>query len=210
MDLQEKCTNLKQISMPKTTRILCTYHLFLVCREISYRELWDQLGIPKKTASRDISLLVQAGVMKVKYDRTIHAFLPLDFSLSPIKPQESKNQLKYLEKLRRCCMLMKGMRDMFHFPLGEDEWYDDWYPMSKTDFYRMVLPDVPDRTRQRDYSELEKAGYTICYVPPLPGCKEEMEKDWPNWMEIYPEWKKDLSFMADMYGGWRYTLPGYF
>lgn len=206
MDLQEKHTESKNVSMPKTTRILCTYHLFLVCREVSYQELMDQLGTPKKTASRDISLLVQAGVLKVKYDRKNHAFLPVDLSLSPIKPQEGKNQLKYLEKLRRCCILMKGMRDLFHFPLGEDEWYNDWYSMSKIDFYRMLLPNVPDRTRQRDYAELEKAGYEICYIPPIPGCREEAEED----LKYYPEWKNDLYFMAEVYGGWKYTVPGYF
>lgn len=210
MDLQEKRTDSRQISMPKTTRILCTYHLFLVCREVSYREIWDQLGTPKKTAFRDISLLVQAGVLKVKYDRKIHAFLPVDLSMSPLEAPEGKNQLKYLEKLRRCCILMKGMRDLFHFPLGEDEWYDDWYPVSKTDFYRSLLPDVPDRTRQRDYSELEEAGYKICYIPPIPGCREEMEEEFPNWEEVHPEWRNDLNFMADLYGGWRYTIPGYF
>ena len=111
--------------------------------------------------------------------------------------------MNLLEKLRRCCILMKEMRDLFHFPLGEDEWYDDWGPVSKTEFYRRILPDIPDRTRQRDYVELEKAGYEICYIPPLPGYKEDLE-------ENYPEWKDDPTFMADLYGGWRYTIPGYF
>lgn len=118
--------------------------------------------------------------------------------------------MNLLEKLRRCCILMKGMRDLFHFPLGEDEWYDDWGPVSKTEFYRRILPDIPDRTRQRDYVELEKAGYEICYIPPLPGYKEDLKEDYPDWEENYPEWKDDPTFMADLYGGWRYTIPGYF
>ena len=197
--------------MSETTRILYTYHLFLVCREVSYQELRDQLGTPSpKTASRDIDFLVQAGVLKVKYDRTIHAFLPVDFNLSPIKPQESRNRMKYLEKLRRCCILMKGMRDMFQFPLGEDYWYDDWVPVGKTDFYRTILPDVPDRTRQRDYAELKEVGYEIRYVPADPDCRKMMDEEWSGWEEDYPEWKDDLDFMADMYGGWRCIVPGYF
>ena len=59
---------------------------------------------------------------------------------------------KYLEWLRRLCILMRRMAE-------EDE--SDG--MDKTDLYREILPGISDRTRQRDFKELEKLGYNARY-----------------------------------------------
>lgn len=52
--------------------------------------------------------------------------------------------------------------------------------MSKVELYREILPGIPDRTRQRDFQELEKLGYSASY-----------SREWP-----------------DEPGRWRYEIPG--
>ena len=182
MDLQKEKKELTaNNSISKTSRILAIYHLFLTCQEVSYKELADQLGIGKKMASRDINLLQNAGILKVQYNRKTQAFIPVTLDVFSIKPQKSKQKQKYVEKLQRCCILMKRMQDEFG-PGDRLPYWPLWVrgDMSKIDFYREIFPDVSDRTRQRDFNELEKLGYEICYFPPEPDpiFEEDTEGVW--------------------------------
>lgn len=171
MDLQKgKKEATVNHSISKTSRILAIYHLFLTCQEVSYKELADQLGIGKKMASRDISLLQNAGILKVRYDRNAQAFIPVNLDTFSVEPQESKQKQKYMEKLQRCCILMRRIQEEFG-PGDRLPYWPLWVrgTMSKIDYYQKILPGVSDRTRQRDFQELEKLGYEICYFPPEPG-----------------------------------------
>ena len=138
----------KQGKVSKTSRVLSVYHLFLNCAEVSLQEFSLSFGVGQRTALRDIRLLRQAGVLRARYDRTAQAFVPVSLELFPMEEQENETRRKYLEKLRRLCVLMRRMAEE-----------DDWNGMNKTDLYREVLPGIPDRTRQRDFKELEKLGY---------------------------------------------------
>ena len=136
----------------KTSRILSVYHLFLNCEEVSFQEFTLNFGVSQRTALRDIHLLKQAGVLEARWDRKRQAFVPVTLETFPMEEQENKTRQKYLEKLRRLCILMRRM-----------SWESDEDGMSKVELYREVLPGIPDRTRQRDFKELEELGYRAQY-----------------------------------------------
>jgi len=140
----------KQMEITKISRILSVYHLFLNCEEVSLQEFTLSFGVGRRTALRDIRLLRQAGVLKARYDRTAQAFLPVSLELFPMEEQENKTRQKYLEKLRRLCILMRRMAE-------------EADGMNKVALYREALPGVSDRTRQRDFKELEELGYCAWY-----------------------------------------------
>jgi len=155
--------------MNKLSRVLSIYHLFLNCEEVSLQEFTLSFGVGQRTALRDVRLLRQAGVLKARYDRTAQAFLPVSLELFPMEEQENQTRQKYLQKLRRLCILMRRMAEE-----------DDSDGMNKVDLYRETLPGVSDRTRQRDFEELEKLGYCAWYA-------------------------RDFE---DEPGRWRYEIPG--
>ena len=136
----------------RTNRVLSVYHLFLNCEEVSLQEFTLNFGVGRRTALRDIRLLQQAGVLETLWDRTRRAFVPASLEPFPPKPQENKTRQKYLEKLRRLCMLMRRM-----------SWETDDNGPSKVELYEEILPGIPSRTRQRDFKELEMLGYDAWY-----------------------------------------------
>lgn len=153
----------------KTSRVLSVYHLFLNCQEVSFQELRQQFEVSERTSLRDIRLLERAGVLETRYDRDCRAFYPVSLKVRPMAEENNQTRRKYLEKLRRLCVLMARM--------AEEDPYDG---MSKVALYREVLPGVSDRTRQRDFQELEKLGYSASY-----------SREWP-----------------DEPGRWYYEIPG--
>ena len=112
-------------------------------REIGKTTL--NFGVSQRTALRDTRLLRQAGVLEVRWDRKRQAFLPVTLEPFPLEGQGNKTRQKYLEKLRRLCLLMRRM-----------SCEDGTDGMSKVELYRELLPGTSDRTRQRDFKELEK------------------------------------------------------
>ena len=138
--------------LTKTSRILSVYHLFLNCQEVSFQELKQQFEVSEKTSLRDIRLLERAGVLETRYDRNAKAFYPVSLELRPMAEEENQTRRKYLERIRRLCLLMVRMAEE-----------DDSDGMNKRELYRELFPDCSDRTRQRDFQELEKLGYRASY-----------------------------------------------
>lgn len=136
----------------KTSRVLSVYHLFRRCQEVSFEELRQQLGASEKTFLRDIRLLERAGVLEVRYERKYRAFYPVSLEPRPMAEEDNQTRRRYLEKLRRLCILMARMEE-------EMEWSDT----GKVELYRTLFPERSDRTRQRDYRELEVLGYCARY-----------------------------------------------
>lgn len=136
----------------KTSRVLSVYHLFLHCEEVSYQEFTLNFGVSQRTALRDIRLLQQAGVLEAQWNRARQAFVPVTLEPFPLEEQENKTRQKYLEKLRRLCILMRRM--------SEEDSEDG---TNKVELYRALFPGIPDRTRQRDFKELEQLGYEVWY-----------------------------------------------
>ncbi|MEG1631848.1 MAG: hypothetical protein RR423_06295 [Hydrogenoanaerobacterium sp.] len=134
------------MKISKTSRLLSLYHLFRYCEEISYKEVTDLMPVSEKTIYRDICLLRQAGIINPQFSKKRNAFvLPPGESLPPRFP-ENKSQKLYLEKIIRLCKMMA------HLP---EESPDIWY--------HAHYPELSERTRQRDFAELNKIGYEITY-----------------------------------------------
>lgn len=140
------------MGITKLSRVLSVYHLFLNCQEVSLKEFTLNFGVSQRTALRDIHLLRQAGVLEARWDRARQAFVPMTLEPFPLEEQENQTRQKYLEKLRRLCILMRRM--------SEEDSEDG---MNKVALYREILPGIPDRTRQRDFKELEALGYEAWY-----------------------------------------------
>lgn len=138
--------------LSKISRILSVYHLFRNCQEVSFEELRQQLGVSEKTSLRDIRLLERAGVLEARYERKYRAFYPVSLELRLMAEEENQTRRKYLGKIRRLCILMARME--------EEAEYGD---VSRVELYCGLFPEQSDRTRQRDYQELEKLGYVAEY-----------------------------------------------
>lgn len=144
------------MGISKITRILFIFHLFLYSKEVSYQEITTLLGISKKTAHRDIQLLQQAGVLRCRYSKSANAFVPEYQTFIPqpfAQPNwpTSSRQKTNLERILRLCILITEM-------WGADDpivWYQQQYPA------------LSPRTRQRDFLELRRIGYTISYLPAI-------------------------------------------
>ena len=134
----------------KTSRLLSTCHLFCFCREVEYDELTKAFSVSRKTVRRDLCALQDAGVLRVRFDRTAGtvrrgALVPVSQTPRPIAMAEGAPGRRSLERLRRLCVFM--------YALQETERGD---PVA---LYRTLFPDRTDRTRQRDFSELRVIGY---------------------------------------------------
>lgn len=116
----------------KTSRILSVYHLFLNCQEVSCQELRQQFEVSEKTSFRDIRLLERAGILETRYDRDCRAFYLLSLEVWPMAGEKNQTRRKYLEKLRRLCVLMARM--------AEENRYNG---TNKIALYQEVLPRFP-------------------------------------------------------------------
>ena len=99
------------MGITKLSRILSVYHLFLNCQEVSLQEFTLNFGVSQRTALRDIQLLRQAGVLETRYDRECRAFYPVSLELRPMAEEKNQTRRKYLEKIRRLCVLMRRMSE---------------------------------------------------------------------------------------------------
>ena len=118
--------------LTKTSRILSVYHLFLNCQEVSFQELKQQFEVSEKTSLRDIRLLERAGVLETRYDRNAKAFYPVSLEVRPMAAEENQTRRKYLERIRRLCLLMVRMAEE-----------DDSDGMNKRELYRELFRTAP-------------------------------------------------------------------
>lgn len=158
------------MKISKTSRILSIYHLFHYCEEVSYKEVTDLIPVSPKTIFRDICLLKQAGLLYPRYSKKRRAFIDLMETGDPNFPV-SKSQRLYLEKIIRLCTLMCEL-DSADDPVA---WYRERYPK------------LTERTRQRDFKELNKIGYRVIY------------QRWDDYDEEHPVGSTYCDFPYDTY-----------
>ena len=165
-------------SITKTSRLLVVFHLFRHCQEVSFQEITDMLPVSEKTVYRDIQILKRAGVLQIRYSKRQEAFVPASLNVTEPDWPENQTQRRYLEKIRRLCTLMVQIEG------AED-------PIA---WYRTQYPGLSDRTRQRDFKELDKIGYQIGYNP-----LRNPDRDWdphyePGWYYEFPSGAYDITF----------------
>jgi predicted DNA-binding transcriptional regulator YafY len=134
----------------KTERLLGVFHLLKYCREVSFREITDQMRVSKKTACRDIALLRGIGC-GVVFSRELGAFVMDKASAgqrdAAARFPENKTQRLYREKILRLITLMDEME-------GADD---------PAEWYRARFPALSARTMQRDFRLLNAIGYRVTY-----------------------------------------------
>ena len=165
-------------SITKTSRLLVVFHLFRHCQEVSFKEITDMLPVSEKSVYRDIQILKRAGVLQIRYSKRQEAFVPASLNFTEPDWPENQTQRRYLEKIRRLCTLMVQIEE------AED-------PVA---WYRERYPGLSDRTRQRDFKELDKIGYQIGYNP-----LRNPDRDWdphyePGWYYEFPSGAYDITF----------------
>ena len=141
--------------IPRVERILSVYHLFMHCQEVSYKEITDLMpSVSSKTISRDIQLLKDAGVLQAKYSRKAMAFIPLNIGeiTEPDLPEEPGQQ-KFMNKIRRLCILMNEMTNKLDGLCDEK-------PLHMK-LHERLFPELSKRTRQRDFKVLNNIGYSV-------------------------------------------------
>ncbi|MEM1485453.1 hypothetical protein V6615_11330 [Oscillospiraceae bacterium PP1C4] len=168
------------MEISKTLRILSVYHLFRYCEEISYKEVIDLMPISSKTIYRDIRFLEQAGLLQPRYSKKRRAIIDLGGTGRPNFPS-SKTQRRYFEKIIRLCTLMRDL-DGTADPVA---WYREHYPK------------LTDRTRQRDFEELNKIGYLVTY------------QRWDDGDEEHPVGSTYCDFPYDAYSLYTFTERGF-
>lgn len=144
----------------RTSRILTDFHIFYYNETVSFEQLNFNGTVSKKTILRDVQLLKRAGLIQVKYSKKEKVFTPIvgEFMVpeyyNRIQPDwpESQSQKIYMEKIIRLCTLMTEM--VMYKVENPIEWY------------RKQYPKLSDRTRQRDFLELEKIDYNIIRYEP--------------------------------------------
>lgn len=141
--------------IPRTERILSVYHLFMNCREVSYKEITDLMpSVSSKTIFRDIGLLRDAGVLKTKYSKKAQAFIPLEVgNITEPNYPEKKRQQVFMKKIRRLCIIMKEMT-------AELDGFCDEKPLHM-ELHKKLFPRLSQRTRQRDFKVLGNIGYSV-------------------------------------------------
>ena len=140
--------------IPKISRILSTYHLFLTTSEVEIPMLARSFSVSEKTVHRDIRALCDAGVLRVRFDKaagTDHkgAYRRTNKQLFPIALAEGELGRKFLVRIRRLCVIMEALRqERVETP---------------PELYHALFPETSTRTRQRDFNELRVIGYKIIY-----------------------------------------------
>lgn len=148
----------KNMDRTRTERILKSFHIFYHSKEVEVRVLTDAYTVSRKTALRDVQFLKRAGLIQVKYSRKYKAFIPAGECFVPEdanwgQPEwpENQAQKRYMKKIIRLCTLMTQL--VMYEVENPIEWYRERYPK------------LSERTRQRDFLELEKIEYIIGYKP---------------------------------------------
>lgn len=149
---------MENIQLTSTDRQLLLYDIFIGSRQVSYEDITSRLPIGKKMIQRDIRILTEAGLISVQYSRKDKAYIHSE--REPVFNDNAKGkQRTHLMKLRRIAALMTGLYTD-NTSYYEDDG-DDYYSCKKC--YYEMFPDANEKMRQRDFKQLNRIGYVICY-----------------------------------------------
>lgn len=154
--------NKDTIELSQVERQLLLYELFLFNEESVTRELIKRcIPIPDRMLQRDLKHLTEAGLICVRYSSKEAAYIqyPKEVRFNPDNVTDRK--LLHLKRLSRIGMLM---RELGNDPLEQDEIFDNKKLKSIKQNYEELFPEIPDRTRQRDFTVLRNIGYPIEYI----------------------------------------------
>lgn len=150
---------MKDINLIPTERQLLLYDIFKGSEQVEYEDVTSRIPIGKKMLQRDIKILTDAGLLRVKYSRERKAYIH-DTACMPAFNENAKGRYyKHLMKLKRIAVLMDALY------MDTDSYYEkdkDAYYSCKTCYYEL-FPEANERMRQRDFKHLTNIGYIITY-----------------------------------------------
>lgn len=150
------------IVLSQVERQLLLYELFLFNPDFVTRELIKiAVPIPDRMLQRDLEHLTEAGLICVSYSRKEAGYIqhPKKVRFNPNGAGGRK--LLHLKRLSRIGMLMENL---YNDLPDEDEIFDVKKLKSIKQRYEELCPEIPDRTRQRDFTVLRDIGYPIEYI----------------------------------------------
>lgn len=147
------------IELIPTERQLLLYDIFKGSLQVEYEDITSRLPIGKKMVQRDIKILTDAGLIRIKYSKKEKAYIH-DSEHSPSFNDNVKGKYRiHLMKLRRIATLMNELYMDTRSYYEED---GDAYYSCKTCYYEL-FPEANERMRQRDFKHLNNIGYTVTY-----------------------------------------------
>ncbi len=134
------------VKLTPMSRRLSIYHLFRICREVSYQEVTDQMpSLSSDTISKDIQLLIEAGVLKTEFIRgkEENVYININTDINPPRETKSPTRRKNLQRLNRLCFMMTE--------IGGDPFI----------WYKENFPELSENDMLSDIRELQKLGMKI-------------------------------------------------
>ena len=174
--------------LPKMTRQLRIYYRLTASRIISPEDIMREFGITRRMLQRDLKDMKDSGLLKTKLDRSENNYIKTnDAIFDESAPDRRKAHLLRLyrigtliwdlskadpEELRMYETLLEEYEDAL-FDSQEapelsppddvpDKPVRPELPDLKAEYYAL-FPDSNERTRQRDFEELNRAGFKIHY-----------------------------------------------
>ena len=142
--------DLKNYSISRMELVLSVYHLFLNCREVSFKEVTDQIsGVSDRTVYRTMRYLKDIGVLRFEYSKKANAYIPLSFDIAE-QTRDCKDPPDHTEKIRRLCILMKELYSYDHEKI----------PLH-IELYKKLFPHADLKTRCEDFKVLWRLGYEV-------------------------------------------------
>lgn len=150
--------------MNKTSRQLILFHIFYCSHIIEWEDINNILEVSRKTITRDIKQLKDAGIINVRYSKIEKGYIHCDEKdHCPFLPPtfgENKKENIYTNKLIRLATIMTGLIGHTEIPYYED---DSRNQETCSSWYKKQFPNISTRTMQRDFKQLNEIGYNISY-----------------------------------------------
>ncbi|MDE7312640.1 MAG: hypothetical protein K2N87_13635 [Eubacterium sp.] len=175
---------MKEITLSKLERQLLLYDIFTGCLVTRLEDITARLPVQKKMIQRDISDLMDAGLICVVYSRKEQGYVE---NGQPVFREAAAGRRKsHLIRLNRLGRLMKELYNE-DIPLWEkkdrkDIWGEQEEYVTAKSSYHELFPGLSERTRQRDFEVLTRIGYEIyfdnqdhCFVQQF--CQEGLRED---------------------------------
>lgn len=160
----------------KTSRQLAIFHIFLYSQVVEFIEITNLMKISRKTITRDLKELQNAGLINIKYSKKEKGYIHIDnHNPCPFSsPIFSSNKVRnmHIEKLIRLATIMIDLRYHTELPYYEESCINQ---ETCSSWYKKRFSNLSIRTMQRDFVELNKIGYVIkydrydrCYIVEFP------------------------------------------
>ena len=171
----------------KMTRELQIYHRLMSSQVIGPNDLMLEFGISRRMLQRDLKDIRDCGLINTKLDRSADAYIKKE---AVFNESAGDRRRQHLLRLYRICTLIRDLTqtdpDELHMYETLLEEYEDALKESEDDpvqfppdevpdkperpdlpdlkaEYYALFPDSNERTRQRDFQEMTRAGFRIYY-----------------------------------------------